>query len=104
MIGLDYSASEWYAHLWKHMIPDIIIVTCLLMLFFVLLHTWEQNAVLRVLGKKLAKNEALYRSVFNQAPIGIAIMNDKKFASQSELENMNINPMFEQIIGRNSQE
>ncbi len=31
-------------------------------------------------------------------------MNDKKFASQSELENMNINPMFEQIIGRNSQE
>ena len=104
VIGLDYSASEWYAHLWKHMIPDIIIVTCLLMLFFVLLHTWEQNAVLRVLGKKLAKNEALYRSVFNQAPIGIAIMNDKKFASQSELENMNINPMFEQIIGRNSQE
>ena len=104
ILGLDYSASEWYAHLWKHMIPDVIIVTCLLMLFFVLLHTWEQNAVLRVLGKKLAENEALYRSVFNQAPIGIAIMHDKKFASQAEFENLNINPMFEQIIGRSSQE
>lgn len=101
ILGLDYSASEWYAHLWKHMIPDVVIVTCLLMLFFVLLHTWEQNAVLRVLGKKLAENEALYRSVFNQAPVGIAIMNDKNFASQAELENLNINPMFEQIIGRN---
>ena len=54
------------------MIPDIIIVTCLLMLFFVLLHTWEQNAVLRVLGKKLAYSEALYRNVFDQSPIGIA--------------------------------
>ena len=86
------------------MIPDIIIVTCLLMLFFVLLHTWEQNAVLRVLGKKLAKNEALYRSVFNQAPIGIAIVNDKDSASQSELGHPNINPMFEQIIGRKSHE
>ena len=104
MIGLDYSASEWYAHLWKHMIPDIIIVTCLLMLFFVLLHTWEQNAVLRVLGKKLAYSEALYRNVFDQSPIGIAIVNDKDSASQSELGHPNINPMFEQIIGRKSHE
>ena len=103
VLGLDYSASEWYTHLWRHMIPDAIIVTCLLLLFFVLLHTWEQNGVLRVLGKKLAYNEALYRSVFNQAPVGIAIMNDKNFASQSELGNLNINPMFEKIIGRNSQ-
>ena len=104
VIGLDYSASEWYAHLWKHMIPDIIIVTCLLMLFFVLLHTWEQNAVLRVLGKKLAYSEALYRNVFDQSPIGIAIVNDKDSASQSELGHPNINPMFEQIIGRKSHE
>ena len=86
------------------MIPDIIIVTCLLMLFFVLLHTWEQNAVLRVLGKKLAYSEALYRNVFDQSPIGIAIVNDKDSASQSELGHPNINPMFEQIIGRKSHE
>ena len=104
MIGLDYSASEWYAHLWKHMIPDIIIVTCLLVIFFVLLYTWEQNAVLKSLGKKLAYSEALYRNVFDQSPIGIAIVNDKDSASQSELGHPNINPMFEQIIGRKSHE
>ena len=104
VLGLDYEASEWYAHLWKHMIPDIIIVTCLLVIFFVLLYTWEQNAVLRVLGKKLAYSEALYRNVFDQSPIGIAIVNDKDSASQSELGHPNINPMFEQIIGRKSHE
>lgn len=101
ILGIDYSASQWYAELWKRMIPDVIIVICVLMLFFVLLYTWNQNSVLKILGRKLAYGEALYRSVFKQAPIGIAIVNDKKFVEQSELEHLNINPMFEQIIGRN---
>jgi len=104
VIGLDYSASEWYAHLWQHMIPDIIIVTCLLVIFFVLLYTWNQNSILKSLGKKLAYSEALYRSVFNQAPVGIAIVNDKNFELKSEFEHFSINPMFEQIIGRKSHE
>lgn len=104
ILGIDYSASEWYAELWKRMVPDVIIVICLLMLFFVLLYTWNQNSVLKILGRKLAYGEALYRSVFNQAPIGIAIVNDKKFVQRSELGQLNINPMFEQIIGRKSDE
>lgn len=104
VLGLDYSATEWYAHLWQHMIPDVVIVLCFLMIFFGLLYTWEQNAALKGLGKKLAYSEALYRSVFRQAPIGIAIVNDKNFVHQSELEHLNINPMFEQIIGRNTEE
>ncbi|MHC1715481.1 MAG: EAL domain-containing protein [Acidaminococcaceae bacterium] len=104
VLGLDYEASEWYLHLWKQMIPDLIIVLCILMIFFVLLYTWEQNAILKSLGKKLAYSEALYRSVFNQAPIGIAIVNDKNFELESEFEHLSINPMFEQITGRRSQE
>ena len=86
------------------MIPDIIIVTCLLVIFFVLLYTWNQNSILKSLGKKLAYSEALYRSVFNQAPVGIAIVNDKNFELKSEFEHFSINPMFEQIIGRKSHE
>lgn len=104
ILGIDYSASEWYAELWKRMVTDVIIVICVLMLFFVLLYTWNQNSVLKILSRKLAYGEALYRSVFNQAPIGIAIVNDKKFVQQSELGQLNINPMFEQIIGRKSDE
>ena len=104
VLGLDYSASEWYSHLWKHMIPDLIIVLCVLILFFVLLYTWKQNFMLKSLGKKLAYSEALYRSVFNQAPVGIAIVNDKNFELKSEFEHLSINPMFEQILGRKSQE
>ena len=104
VFGVDYSASEWYARLREHMIPDLVIVISLLMLFFVLLRFWSQNSTLKEVSKKLALNEALYRSVFDQAPIGIAIVNDKSFATRSEYIQMNINPMFERIIGWKSSE
>ncbi|NCD09012.1 MAG: phosphodiesterase [Negativicutes bacterium] len=104
VLGLDYAASEWYANLWQRMIPDLIIVLCALLLFFALLYTWKQNLTLKEISKKLSYSEALYRSVFNQAPIGIAILNDKNFALRSEFEHFSINPMFEQITGRKSQE
>ncbi len=104
IFGVDYSASEWYSRLRVHMIPDLIIVITLLMLFFVLLRFLGQNSILKDLSKQLAIDEALYRSVFNQAPIGIAIVNDKSFVSISEYGEMNINPMFEQILGMKSDE
>ena len=104
VFGVDYSASDWYARLRERMIPDLLIVISLLILFFVLLRFWSQNSTLKELSKKLALNEALYRSVFEQSPIGIAIVNDKSFATRSEYIQMNINPMFERIIGWESSE
>lgn len=104
VFGVDYSASEWYASLKERMIPDLVIVISLLVLFFVLLRFWSQNSTLKEVSKKLALNEALYRSVFDQAPIGIAIVNDKSFATRSEYLQININPMFERIIGWKSSE
>lgn len=104
VFGVDYSASEWYARLKERMIPDVVIVLSLLVLFFVLLRLWSQNSRLKEMSKKLALNEALYRSVFEQSPIGIAIVNDKSFARRSEYIQMNINPMFERIIGWQSSE
>ena len=104
VFGVDYAASEWYARLRERMIPDLVIVISLLVLFFVLLRFWSQNSTLKEVSKKLALNEAIYRSVFDQAPIGIAIVNDKSFATRSEYIQMNINPMFERIIGWKSSE
>lgn len=74
IFGIDYSATEWYAGLWKQMIPDITVVVVFLLLFFSLLYILTQHSRLNRLNKKLAFDEALYRSVFNQAPLGIAIV------------------------------
>ncbi|MDD3964079.1 MAG: EAL domain-containing protein [Synergistaceae bacterium] len=99
VLGLDYSASQWNDRIWERMIPDIVIVISLLILFLVMLRTWNQHSLLIKLNKKMAFNEALYRSVFEQAPIGIAIADENRYVSQSEYGQMNANPMFEQIIG-----
>jgi len=104
VLGIDYSASEWYALLWKRMIPDGIIVISILLLFFALLRTWSQHSALKYLSEKLVLDEALYHSIFDQAPIGIAIVNNKSFVSQSEYGQMAINPMFERILGWESDE
>lgn len=104
VFGLDYSASEWYVQLYKQIIPDIIIVICILMLVLALLGTLVQQSKLRKLSSKLAFDEALYHSVFDQAPIGIALVNDKSFVLQSEYGHVSMNPMFERILGRTSQE
>lgn len=102
VFGIDYSASEWYASIWKQMIPDAIVVLCLIILVFAWYHSWAQKSSLKKLSKKIAFNEALYHSVFDHFPVGIALMNDKNFATQSEFGAIKINPMFERILGRKS--
>lgn len=102
VFGVDYSTSEWYAHIRNRMIPDMVVIFSLLVLLIALLRIWLVYMALKVRSKKLAFDEALFRSVFNQAPIGIAIVNDKIFIPQTEYSSMNINPMFERILGRAS--
>lgn len=104
VFGLDYSATEWYAALWKKMVPDLIIVFFILVLLSAVLYISFQNRSIKKLVCKIALDEALYRSVFDQTPVGIAIVNDKSFLSQSQLGRVNINPMFEKILARSSQE
>lgn len=42
-LGLSYSEHEWSANLWKKMIPDIIVVTCLTALAFTLNNLLREN-------------------------------------------------------------
>ena len=43
----------------------------------------------------MAIDQALYRGVFEQAPIGIAIMQDKLHATNKGVTGMSINPAYE---------
>lgn len=104
VFGNDYSVAEWNAGIWNHMLPDIIILIFLIILTFFLLSYWYQHNVLKSLHKKIAFNEALYQSVFEQAPIGIVIGGGKKYITRSEFGAPVINSMFERIIGRSSDE
>ena len=104
VFGIDYSESEWTQHLWNHMVPDIIMAVCVLILSFALLYAWIQHTANKALSRNLAFDEALYRAAFDQAPLGVAIMNDGNFVAQSLFGHANINVMFEKILGRSNRE
>lgn len=104
VFGLDYPDHEWNRVLWNQILPDM--VTALLFIFFMiaLYRAAYHYFKLKALSEREALDKVLYLSVFEQAPAGIAIVNDKRFVSHSEFGNANMNPMFEKILGRTSQE
>ena len=44
VLGLSYSTHEWYANIWKKMIPDIIVVLCLVALALAIINLFKQNS------------------------------------------------------------
>lgn len=51
-----------------------------------------------------AVKENFYSKVFNQAPVGIAIMRETEYIQNDELKDLNINPSYERILGRSKHE
>lgn len=104
VLGLDIPISDWQAALWTRMTPSLVLAVVFLFLCFSLLFIWRQNTHLKEISIKTAVNEALFRSVFEQAPIGIAVVDDKNFVTMHEYSSMSLNPMFMNILGRTNEE
>jgi len=64
----------------------------------------KKNADLYAISEKLKESELMFRTIFDQAPIGIAIGNNDKFIILDSDEISSINPMFEKITGRSRKE
>ncbi len=104
VLGLDYDATVWHVKIWSRMIPNFIIILIFLALSATLLHIFFNHQKFKKLASKLEFSEALYHSVFEQAPIGIAIVNDKRFELYSKLGNLGMNQMTTKIMDRTSTE
>ena len=101
--GIDYDAADWYRTLWAQMIPDLMVTAVFWLLCAALFQIWSHRIRLDRLNKRLALDEALYRSAFEQAPIGEAIVEDKRFISQADFSRFTINPMFQCILDRSTE-
>ncbi|MCE1195354.1 EAL domain-containing protein [bacterium] len=104
LFGIDFPVKEWYRQLGQRFLTDIFVVTIFLIFTLLLIWSQTQKVKLKKLSDKAAKDEALYRGIFEQAPIGIAIVKDKAFISRSEFSQMNMNPMMEKILNRTNSE
>ncbi len=104
VFGITYPTRDWNLNAWKKMIPEFIGVFFILLLYISFLYILTQHYRLTELNKKMAIDQALYRGVFEQAPIGIAIMQDKLHATNKGVTGMSINPAYEKIVGRSKKE
>ncbi|MFA5530817.1 MAG: EAL domain-containing protein [Thiohalomonadaceae bacterium] len=89
-------------------LPGIISYAGVLVIITLIKAYKEKNATnikkINSLNKKLVFDEALYHNVFNQAPVGIAIMQDKAHANRPEFSDTAMNPIYEKILGRREDE
>jgi len=104
VFGIDFSASQWNAAIWRQMIPSIVVVLVFMMLCFALFRIYIQQSKLKKLYQKVFTDEALFRGIFQQTPYGVAIMQDLAHAGTRVFGDLSINPMYEKILGRSNEE
>ena len=106
VLGITYHAEPWVVYSVAGTEIDWIMVISILLLSIALqfsLHEYIKN---QKISRKVAMDENLFHSVFDQAPIGISIGSDDKvtYSSSSPEGKYNVNHMFETILGRNKEE
>ena len=104
VLGVTYRAEQWYQDVISRMVPNAIIAFSVLVLLFALLGILWEHLTLRKLSNKLAIDEALFHSVFDQAPIGISIGLDDQVTYAAPDGRYGVNHAFEVILGRNKEE
>ncbi|MDF2539084.1 MAG: domain S-box [Herbinix sp.] len=104
VFGIDYPTSEWNKNIFTRSFQAVIAFVCLLMLMITIVIILENYRVLKEdkdkladLNDKLSEQEELFRTVFEQSPLGISFGNYRYKIS-------NTNRKFEEIIGRKREE
>ncbi len=95
--GIDYPAAYWKAEIYHHVLPDVAVASCILLLMFVIYYIYLVIMKTRTLSQKLHESEALFKAVFEQAPVGIALVDDYNFLSE-------INTEYTRILSRTKDE
>lgn len=59
---------------------------------------------IKKLEQKAEERETLFKTIYNQAPVGIALGHNDKYTITGGLDIPSVNPMFEKICGRTKEE
>lgn len=97
VFGVDYSAAHWNAEIISKAMNPLVIVISILLLFVLLYRNLVKNFALKALSNKLKESETLFRTVYEQVPVGIAIIDNHQSPSA-------INAEYQQILGRSIEE
>ncbi|HYE11132.1 MAG TPA: EAL domain-containing protein [Patescibacteria group bacterium] len=111
VFGVDYPAESWNRNAMGRTIQAGFVAVSVWILFAVFYFALAQNRQLRREKEKLIdseknlqESETLFRTVFDQATIGISIGNNQRYISSIQNNRPSINPMYEKITGRTKDE
>lgn len=111
VLGIKYPVESWYDQAIERTIQVSVVMLCLLFILIMLniayyqcLQITDEKNKLFILDDKLKKNESLFKAIFDQASVGIAIGHNDRYNIAYESDMININPMFEKITGRTKEE
>ena len=93
VFGVDYDAGVWEADIVSHVLVDALIGICILFVLISVYIVYRKNSSLKQISENLVSSEMLFRSVFTQAPVGIAVVKDYSHIVM-------MNDKFEEILGR----
>ena len=97
VFGFDFTVETWYERAVTQTIEAVVMSFCLFLVYLSLLAVIRTNIAIRrektklaEVNEKLSKEEELFRTIYEQSPVGISvIMAGKK----------NYNSMYEKIVG-----
>ncbi|MGI5850324.1 MAG: HD domain-containing phosphohydrolase [Christensenellales bacterium] len=97
VLGIDSPPSFWRQEVDKHIFYAACVSICILLALISIYNMVNKNQTIRSLSRTMNDRELIFRTVFEQAPIGIAIGRNYKLIS-------NINSVFEDTLGRTKDE
>ncbi len=97
VLGMDYNAGKWLSSVLRYVANAAVLIGLAFLLLAVLYRMYRRGREREQLIRKLDDSETLFRTVFAQAPFGIAIINHYHELSS-------VNAMFQKILGRSESE
>ncbi|MGD9569168.1 MAG: HD domain-containing phosphohydrolase [Sedimentibacter sp.] len=111
VFGIDYPAEDWNDQAILRTLQISGVMLCLLIILVMLniayyqyLQINNEKTKLLIMDGKLQKSESLFKAIFDQASVGIAIGYNDRYNIAYENDMININSMFENITGRTKEE
>lgn len=104
VFGMDFSYDLWISHTRQSVIQAVLIILCILLLYIASHQIIKKNMVLKAerdklsdMNRQLSEKEELFRTIYEQSPVGISFGNYNNNITD-------VNRMFEKITGRSKSE
>ncbi len=111
LFGLDYPEKLWYESPIKDTIQSAIFSLCIIAMLTVLYmialmnrQLKDERMLIKEADDRLKDSMTLYKAVFDQTTIGIAIADNFRYLVKTDTGLPGINPAFESILGRSKED